>query len=364
MSTLKVGAIRGVSASSDAITVANDGTCTANVTSVGGGQLSNRNKIINGEMVISQRGTSFTSTGNEYTVDRFQHQIGSSFNGDTTTTQTDDHPPGFKNSLKITPDSTQTPTGSENLALSTQLEGFDVQDFAHGSSAPKSMTLSFYAKSGSQNSNHVYSIQIRKYDASGNRKYVVKPFTVTTSWQRFSFTFTGDTATAIANVNTVGIQIVWQLACGPDDLVSETSTWITSTKFQGVSGMNNFMDNTSNEFFLTGVQFEVGSVATDFEHRSFGQELALCQRYYEENTCTWAGFTAAAQGNGSLQVDYKVAKRVTPTLSTKTAATSVQNLTSQNLGDATLDRFVVDTRINSSGYGRFYDLLAASDAEL
>ena len=71
-----------------------------------------------------QRGTSFTGTGGEYTVDRFQQQTGSSFNGDTIKTQTDDHPPGFKNSLKITPDSTQTPSGSENLALRSQLEGF------------------------------------------------------------------------------------------------------------------------------------------------------------------------------------------------------------------------------------------------
>ena len=112
------------------------------------------------------------------------------------------------------------------------------------------------------------------------------------------------------------------------------------------------------------MQLEVGSVVTDFEHRSLAQELALCQRYYEENNCTWAGFTRAAQGNGSLYIAYKVTKRAVPTLSTKTAATSVQNLTSQNLGDATLSNFIVDTRINSSGYGRFYDLLAASDAEL
>ena len=112
------------------------------------------------------------------------------------------------------------------------------------------------------------------------------------------------------------------------------------------------------------MQLEFGSVETEFERRSYGEELALCQRYYERNTCTWAGYTAAAQGNGSLQVYYNTTKRAAATLTTITAATSVQNLTSQNLQGAKVDGFVVDTRINSSGYGRFYDLLAASDAEL
>ena len=114
---------------------------------------------------------------------------------------------------------------------------------------------------------------------------------------------------------------------------------------------------------LAGVQLEP-SVCTEFNHKLYGEDLTLCQRYYERNTCTWAGYTAAAQGNGSLQVYYNTTKRAGATLTTITAATSVQSLTSQNLGQAKVDGFVVDTRINSSGYGRFYDLLAASDAEL
>ena len=102
---------------------------------------------------------------------------------------------------------------------------------------------------------------------------------MTDSWQRFSFTFIGDTATAIRDTSEQGLEINWHLSCGPDDLVSATETWTSSTLFQGVSGQNNFMDNTSNEFYLTGVQLEVGSQATAFEHRSFAEELASCQRY-------------------------------------------------------------------------------------
>ena len=274
--TVKVGG--GVTISESGIEASGIGITCANIngTQIGG----RKNIVINGAMNVAQRGTSFTSTGAEYTVDRFKHEVGSSFNFDTTTTQSTDHPNGFKNSLAITPDSVVTPSGSENGAIRMQLEGQDLQQFAHGTSGAKPMTVSFYAKSATVNSGHVYSIQIRKYDPSDNRKYVLKPFTVTDSWQRFSFTFIGDTAQSISDGITNGMELAWQLSSGPDDLVSETSTWTSSTKFQAISGQNNFMDNTSNQFFLTGVQLEVGSQATDFEHRSFGEELALCQRYF------------------------------------------------------------------------------------
>ena len=133
MSTLKVDAIRHNSATSDAITTAADGTCTAKITSVGGGQLSNRNKVINGAMLINQRATSYTDTGTSYTLDRFRHRT-SGLNFDTTTTQDSSAPDGFSKSLKVTPDSTQTPSGGNNGVFETKLEGQDVQDFAHGTS--------------------------------------------------------------------------------------------------------------------------------------------------------------------------------------------------------------------------------------
>tara|TARA_B100001778_G_scaffold127722_1_gene105059 strand:+ start:88 stop:1551 length:1464 start_codon:yes stop_codon:yes gene_type:complete len=305
----------GIEASGIGITVAN-----INGTQIGG----RRNIVINGGMTVAQRGTSFTSTGSEFTIDRFRHEIGSSFNFDTTTTQSSDHPDGFKNSLKITPDSVVTPSGSENGAIRYQIEGQDVQQFAHGTSSAKPMTLSFYAKSASQNSGHVYSIQIRKYDPSDSRKYVLKPFTVTDSWQRFSFTFIGDTATAIVDTTAQGMELAWQLSCGPDDLVSATETWTSSTKFQGVSGQNNFMDNTNNHFYLTGVQLEIGSQATAFEHRSFGEENRLCKRYFQRYVNIVA--VGYVPNNGSKSYShgfvYPVEMRSSPTLAITTTGSS------------------------------------------
>ena len=288
MSTLKVDNIRHNSATSDAITMASDGTCTAKLTSVGGGRLSHRNKLINGAMIISQRGTSFdVNTSSDYTLDRFQLVISGGITYDATVTQADDGPDGFRKSLKISPDTVETSmSGSENAMIQTKLEGQDCQDFAFGTSSAKKLTISFYAKSGSQNNNHQYTLQIRKYDDSNNRNMVNRAFTVTTSWQRYTMTFDGDTAENIRNDNAVGIQICWHLATGPSDIHGASTTFgrtVNNSLYSGVTGQSNFLDNTNNEFYLTGCQIEVGDTATSFEHRSVGEELIRCQRYYQKS---------------------------------------------------------------------------------
>ena len=286
MSTLRVANIRHNSATSDAITTAADGTCTAKLTSIGGGQLSHRNIIVNGAMTISQRGSTFSHVGssntNILTMDRWKIRRSGSNNFDTTITHSTDSPDGFLNSLKITPDTTETPTGSMNGLIEQQIEGQSLQHFAYGTSSAKSITASFYAKSGSQNNGHNYTLQLRKYDSSDNTRIVTKAFTVTSSWQRFTMTFPGDTSNDIKNsTDYTGFEFIFQLATGPDDLVAEQPTWTsTYTNWRGVTGNSNFMDNTNNEFYVTGCQLEVGDTPTSFEHRSYSDELTRCQRYF------------------------------------------------------------------------------------
>ena len=283
MSEIKVNSIKGVGATAAAITVNNsDGTCTANITSVNGGQLGNRNKVINGAMTVSQRnGTSAVqlSASEQYIVDRFKNDTGSSFDMKADASQSTDSPDGFSNSLKLACDGVSTPTGGANGLIVTFLEGQDLQDLAFGTSNAKAVTLSFYAKSSSQNNGHVYGVQLGAY-LNGSRNSQTKGFTITSSWQRFTMTFvpTGTvTSTPILNNNSFGMMVGFCLGVGPDDLVNY-STWTADTGLKGFTGQNNFFDNTSNEIYITGVQLEVGSVATDFEHRSFGDELAKCQR--------------------------------------------------------------------------------------
>ena len=288
------------------------GTAAENVTvdnivttSVNGGQLSHRNRVINGAMEINQRASSYTATGEEYTLDRFEHRTGSGFTFDTTTTQSTSAPAGFTKSLKITPDSTQTPTGSHNGMVAQLIEANNLVGFAHGTSSAKKSVLSFYAKSASQNNNHQYTVQLNKLASSGQYYYVNKAFTVTSSWQRFTVAFAADTSNDITTGTGEGFRILFHLAAGSTDIGSEVSTWTAANGNFAVTGQSNFMDNTSNEFYLTGVQLEASDsdVATDFEHRSFGEELSLCQRYYQR----WKGHSdhngiGAGRGNGSSGV--------------------------------------------------------------
>ena len=339
MSILKVDAIRHNSATSDAITMASDGTCTAKVTSINGGQLSHRNKVINGGMLINQRASSYTSTGTEYTLDRFQHSAGAAFTFDTTTTQDSSTPDGFSKSLKITPDSTQTPTGSHNGTIRQVFEGQDFQDLAFGTSSAKSVTVSFYAKSASSNNNHQYGLQLRTRDSSAQARYVSQAFTVTTSWQRYTMTFAGNTSVAIRNDNGNGFEICFHLASGPDDIVSAKSTWTTSSAFQTVTGQSNFMDNTSNEFYLTGVQLEVGDTATSFEHRSYGEELARCQRYFYGPTGEGLfGVGRTTNASTMWSVQFPTQMRGNPSLSiTSTTITIAEpNQSNFNITSATI----------------------------
>jgi hypothetical protein len=328
MSEIKVNSLKGLGASTSAISINNsDGSCTANITN----NLSNRNKVINGSMICSQRANSFTATTDgTYTVDRFSHVVRGTFAG--TYTHSTDAPDGFKNSLKVVPTSTYTPTASDNAIISHKIEGQNLQDLAFGTSSAKKITVSFYAKTGSTNNGDQFSFQLRAYtSADGNAtKIQTRSFTATSSWQRFSFSFVGDTAYTIINTNALGMDCMWHLAAGASDIQAAITSWTTSGSFTAVTGQSNFLDNTSNEFYLTGVQFEVDNtgsgVPTDFEHRSFSQELALCKRYFEKVMIT--SFDSKSNNNhtGGASAMFAVEKRANPT------CTRISNFYSFNSG--------------------------------
>ena len=332
------------------------GTAAENVTvdnivttSVNGGQLSHRNRIINGSMLINQRASSYTATGEYYTLDRFEKRTGSGFSFDATTTQDSSAPDGFTKSLKITPDSTETPTGSHNAIIGHKIEADALIGFASGTSSAKKFVLSFYAKSASQNNGHQYSVQLSKLKSDGNRYYQNASFTVTSSWQRFTVAFPADTVHNITTGNGEGIRILWHLAAGSDDIASQVTSWTLGGGNYAVTGQSNFMDNTSNEFYLTGVQLEASDsdVATDFEHRSLGEELVLCQRYYQQyvNPCC----TGVIPDNGSkaysIGLQFQTRMRAAPTLTTVNAGDGQNisdgqnsvNISSLNAADRNVD---------------------------
>jgi len=279
MSTLKVGGIRGVAASSDAITVANDGTCTANVTN----NLSNRNKVINGSMIVSQRnGTSAVTTVNAYNIDRWQNAFSGTI-GAYSFSQVTDSPDGFANSFKIDVTTADTSLGSTDVHyFRTAIEGQDVQDFAKGTSSAKKFTLSFYVKSTKTGT---YIVNLTDVD---NSRECSASYTVSdTNWNRYTVSFPADTTGAFDNDNNVSLRVLFALSGGSAFQSGTLSTtWAAQADANRLVGQVNLADNTSNDWLITGIQLEVDNTgsgkATDFEHRSYGQELDLCKRYYQQ----------------------------------------------------------------------------------
>tara|TARA_B100000963_G_scaffold249897_1_gene218892 strand:- start:145 stop:1332 length:1188 start_codon:yes stop_codon:yes gene_type:complete len=282
MSTLKVDAIRHNSATSDAITTAADGTCTAKLTSLGGGQLSHRNKIINGGIKIFQRGTSeVRSGGNDgyYNgiADRWAIRMHSSVAQTTFSKDTSSNPEGFGSNQKLVRANAGSSNAGKYFVYDTKLEGQDLQDFAKGTSGAKEFTLSFYVKTGVSG---VYTCELRDLD---NTRTVVKQYTVSNgNWNRYTLTFPADTTGAFGNDNGASLWVRFWLAAGTN-FTSGTSqtTWASSNDANICPGQTAQVgDNVADTWQITGVQLEVGDTATSFEHRSIGEELTRCYRYY------------------------------------------------------------------------------------
>jgi len=281
MSEIRVNSIKGVSASAAAITIDNSsGTCTASITN----NLSNRRLNINGAMTINQKSSTHNSDGyqvsdmwwwGKYSTDQLV----------TTQAHSTTAPDGFKNSYKLSVATAETTLDSNEYGiLKTRIEGQDLKHLKTGTSGAVKTILSFYAKTASANSGDTYSVCISMRDASGNERLQYRTFTPTSTWQRFTMSFVGQTDNAIRSDNEYGLTIHYVLAAGSGKVTSASTTWSLDTGIKGVTSQSNFFDSTSNEFYVTGVQLEVDStgsgVATDFEHRSYGDELARCQRYY------------------------------------------------------------------------------------
>ena len=276
MSQLNVDAIRSANGTGDAISLAaSSNTCTANITN----NLSNRNLIINGAMNIAQRGTSAAGTGYK-TVDRFT-SIG---NGSQAFTQSQDTDvptgQGFSKSLKF--DCTTalaSPAAGNYVAIQQKIEAQDLQQIANGTASAKKVTLSFWVKSP-KTGNH--AVGINKPDNTNRQNTKTYSVSVADTWEKKTITFDGDTSgSGIANDNGIGFTLNWFLMVGSTYNSVDSTSWVNYSDGAWAYGHAvNCMDNTANNFYLTGVQLEVSDYATDFEHRSYGDELAKCQRYF------------------------------------------------------------------------------------
>ena len=239
----------------------------------------NKNLVINGSQIISQRATSATgkTTTGYYCTDRFRFLNNNI--GTFTLAQSTDAPTGFAKSLRLDCTTADTSIGAGDfLGVDQAIEGFNVQQLDYGLSSAKSITISFYVKSTTTGT---YTLEIYMNDGD---YFNSKTYTISSqnTWERKTITFAGNTSNAIADDNTRGLTCNFWLSNGSnfEGGTFSDGTWHNTANRRVHSSQVNIASSTDNDWSITGVQLEVGSVATDFEHRSFAQELTLCQRYF------------------------------------------------------------------------------------
>ena len=317
------GAVAGIVTVGAAVTISESGIEASGIgitcASINDGQISGRrNVVINGAMLVSQRGNqSATSSAAYYACDRFYTSNGS--DAAVAVNQSTDSPDdfGFSYHLDCTTAETSIAAGQYFL-IQYRMEGQDVQRFNKGTSSAKQFALSFYVKATKTG---IYTVELEDTD---NQRQISKTINVTdTNWNRYVLIFPADTSGAFNNDTNSSLTINWWLLAGStyNGGTVNTSSWASITQANRASGSNvNAMDSTSNDFRLTGVQLEVGDQATAFEHRSFAEELRLCQRYFcrlqpGANYITYGMGGAYSTTQAVAQVNFPASLRAYPTFS-------------------------------------------------
>ena len=306
MSQLKVNSV---------VDASGGNTATINTYTPTESNMGGKNRIINGDMRIDQRnaGASVTpSSGSSYTLDRWKNynsqasKLSFQQNAGSVTP-----PVGFTNYLGATSLSAYSVGSSDEFDLYQLIEGYNIADLGWGTANAKTVTLSFWVRS-SLTGTFGGSVQ----NSGGSRTY---PFSYTISaantWEQKSVTISGDTSGTWLTTNGVGISLLFSLGAG-SSVVGTAGSW-TGTSAVGVTGATSVVGTSGATFYITGVQLEVGSVATPFERRDYGRELMLCQRYYYRNTAPsgsqyGSGYNDST-ANAFFNIPFPVTMRTSPT---------------------------------------------------
>jgi len=332
MSDLSVNSI--LDASGGATTTINGFTPTVS-------NMAGRNRIINGDMRIDQRnaGAALSNPANGFAVDRFPFDRGVSA-ATVTVQQSTSAPTRFKNSLLVTVGTGAATTSGDYSILRHAIEGYNVSDLKWGTAEAQVITLSFWVRSSLTG---LFGTSI--INNAGNRRYVSSyTINIANTWEYKTITIPGDTTGTWETNNSRGLSLYFDMGVGSTYSASAGS-WGTGSQIYGLTGGVKLLANSGATFQLTGVQLEAGSVATPFEHRMYGQELALCQRYYR----TWGGNSSherLAVGfcfsttQARLDIPLSPNMRTTPTLTISSASDwYVEGSTGAAVGTAvTLDQ--------------------------
>ena len=318
-----------------------------------------RNIIINGDMSQAQRATSVSSvnTTGYYTCDRFQWLADY---GVVTLSQDTDVPTGqgFAKSFKADVTTSATVLSGGYVLMRHRIEGQNLQYLKKGTSSAESLTVSFWVKSTKTGT---YIAEL--YDADNTRQ-ISKAYTVSSSntWEKKELTFAGDTSGALGNDNGGSLFLNLYLSAGTNYTSGTLSTtWTAPTSANRVVGQVDFQDSTSNNFYVTGIQMEAGTTASDFEFLPVDVNLGRCQRYFymvgDEDEQGMGSAFYRSNTNVRFIIIPPVTMRSTPSLDQSTASNSFRVLTSAG-GDDLLD----DWTIMSSSTDKFIICVNSTDA--
>jgi len=280
------------------------------------GSLSGRNVVVNGAMNLSQRGSSFASVGNVYTLDRFavyKQNTGAAF---TVTQSSVTDLAGFANSLKMDCTTADTSIASnEEIKILHKFEGKNLQGFQKGHATALGFTLSFYVKT---NKTGVYCVEL--YDRDNGREVSGSYTVANANWNRYTISFPADTTGKFDADNASSLEMsFWLVAGSAVQGGTLNTTWRSATDPSSATGQVNFADSTSNDWEITGVQLEAGPQSTPFEHEPVGVTLHKCQRYYIKHVINNInGQIVMSQDRGTStyygQLNFMQEMRVAPTV--------------------------------------------------
>ena len=342
------------------------------ITSAKALNLGRRNLIFNGGMQVAQRSTSTTnvSSAGYHACDRWNIAIsGRDEAGFTISQNTSSIVDGFTNSFKVQTTTAESAiASSEYFIVRQKIEAQNLQHLAYATSSAKSTTLSFYVKSSIA---ATFAVYVYKPDSTG--RIIGGTYTINSAntWEYKTITFAGDTdsGATINDDNGEGLHISFVLAVGSDYTTTNNTSWAdyASGKLAFGHAGNAVVTTTNATWEITGVQFEVGSASTDFEHRSFGEELSICRRYYQINYTSWYGVAAAAGYYVSDTISYVPPMRANPAVAqTSFVSGSGGRFTSGNTGatSSTIQGTTIYSNPASSGGNSGYNATFSADAEL
>jgi len=313
-----------------------------------------RNMIINGAMNVAQRSASVAALGaasGYFTCDRWKLDEADASAGRLTMSQTADGPNGISaNCLKLDCTTVDTSIAAgEILKIAQKIEGQNLQRIGKGVAGAKQITVSFYVKASA-----VFTFAVELYDADNDRQ-ISKLYATTTDWVRHELTFAADVddgSSPFDDDNARSLDLNFWLHAGATYTSGtlNTAAFANRTNANRAAGISSFFSNTANNFFLTGVQMEVGPVATEFEQEDIGVTLAKCQRYYQKELSGQVYDSTGANGYYYSDTNFlgeyflKTTMRADPSI----AHSGNFRIVSGNAGHALADPFIAVNRATQS----------------